>query len=302
MIAVMPVFCLSLHADYLCRHSGACCTAGWDIPVDSPLIPVVRDRVILDEPVRTPLVPNRDGDGWTVTRRADGACAFFEPQRGRLCAIHRQAGPEYLPSACRHFPRVVLRDPRGTFVTLSHFCPTAAATLLAPPPLRIVEAPPSIALNGALEGLDASSVLPPLLRPGMLMDYDGLTAWERAGIAVLDSDDLDADAALEVIAAATAAVTQWLPGHGSLAESVDRAFSGALNATERREGSSRADRPLRAYLAAHLFASWAAYQRGGLQATVDDLRIALATLRSEMQSHDSLTEAARAADLRLRHG
>jgi len=33
----MPVFALSMHADYQCRHSGACCTADWDVPVEVPL-------------------------------------------------------------------------------------------------------------------------------------------------------------------------------------------------------------------------------------------------------------------------
>ena len=31
------VFALSIHADYRCRHSGACCTADWDVPVELPL-------------------------------------------------------------------------------------------------------------------------------------------------------------------------------------------------------------------------------------------------------------------------
>ena len=33
----MPIFALSIHADYRCRHSGACCTADWDVPVELPL-------------------------------------------------------------------------------------------------------------------------------------------------------------------------------------------------------------------------------------------------------------------------
>ncbi|MGE5360921.1 MAG: hypothetical protein ACM3NQ_18035, partial [Bacteroidales bacterium] len=30
----LPVRSLSIHAHYSCRHSGACCTAGWPIPVE----------------------------------------------------------------------------------------------------------------------------------------------------------------------------------------------------------------------------------------------------------------------------
>ena len=57
-------------------------------------------------------------------------CVFFEPRRGNLCAIQRQMDHSHLPSACRHFPRVAVIDPRGTFVTLSHVCPTAARMLI----------------------------------------------------------------------------------------------------------------------------------------------------------------------------
>src|SRR5688572_4924245 len=32
-----PVFSLSIHADYKCRHSGECCTADWDVPVELPV-------------------------------------------------------------------------------------------------------------------------------------------------------------------------------------------------------------------------------------------------------------------------
>ena len=306
MIAVMPVFCLSLHAAYACRHSGECCRAGWDIPAEPAVVEVIEKRVAIGGPAPVDRFHTSPDGRVIVSRGSDGACVFFEHGRGPrsgpgLCAIHRQAGPEHLPSACRHFPRVVLRDPRGTFVTLSHFCPTVAALLLESGPLAIVEAPPSLALDGRLEGLDATSVLPPLVGQGVLMDYEGLSAWERAGIAVLDRDDLDVERALAVIASATSAVTRWSPGRESLADAVERAFDLGLGRSERRGAEALEDRPLRAFLAAHLFASWDAYQPRGLQDVVDGLRTALATLRHEMRSHGTLVEAARAADLQLRH-
>ena len=107
---------------------------------------------------------------------------FFDSENGRMCAVHRELGEPMLPSACRQFPRVTLTDPRGRWITLSHFCPTAAALLFSPAPVLIVAAPASIALDGAAEGLDATAALPPLLRPGMLMDFDGYGAWERGAI------------------------------------------------------------------------------------------------------------------------
>ena len=64
--------------------------------------------------------------------------------RTSQCAIHRVLGHDALPSACRHFPRAAVTDDLGTFVTLSHFCPTAASMLFRDDvELSIVEAPAS---------------------------------------------------------------------------------------------------------------------------------------------------------------
>jgi hypothetical protein len=168
-----------------------------------------------------------DGAAAVLGVQASGACVFFEGDRGNLCAIHRELGVESLPMACRQFPRVVLEDPRGTLISLSHFCPTAAALLRASPPataFEIVEAPSSLTLAGHAEGLDARDVLPPLLRPGMLTDHDGYDAWERRAIGVLARDDLTAARALDIIRVATLAVQAWRPGPMSLRATVHREF------------------------------------------------------------------------------
>ena len=305
MIAVMPVFCLTFHSGYACRHAGACCTERWDIPAETSVVELVRGgSVVVDGGLRGPLLKPRSSadEPFVLARKEDGACVFFEPERGRLCAIHRRAGPERLPSACRHFPRVVLRDQRGTFVTLSHFCPTAASLLVDPASMDVMEAPASISLGGSLEGLDATTVLPPLLRPGVLVDYEGLSEWERAGLAVLDRDDLDAERALGIISEATREVRSWSPGPESLASAVRRAFAREASAElSRRRKCRRSDRSERAFLAAHLFANWAVYQGGGLMGVVDDLREVLATLRRHLQGQESFVDAVRAADLELRH-
>ena len=72
-------------------------------------------------------------NGLTVMALAEGgACVSFERGMGGAtsqCAIHRVLGHDALPSACRHFPRAAVTDDLGTFVTLSHFCPTAASML-----------------------------------------------------------------------------------------------------------------------------------------------------------------------------
>jgi hypothetical protein len=80
---------------------------------------------------------------------------------------------------------------------------------------------------------------------------------------------------------------------------VDRAFECAISEASRR--STGHDRPSRAFAAAHLFGSWAAYQCGGLGAVVDAVRLALRTLRQELGSGGSFVEAARATDFALRH-
>lgn len=163
-------------------------------------------------------------DAAAILAADEGTCRFYE---GPLCGIHRALGPDALPAACRQFPRQVLRDGRGTFITLSHYCPTAAGLLLAGGPLTIVEAPRALALDGALEGLDALDVLPPLLRPGLLTDLDGYDEWERQALAVLDSDRWAADAALERIAAATSVLERWTPRRGPLRDAVLAAFEDA---------------------------------------------------------------------------
>jgi hypothetical protein len=239
--------------------------------------------------------------GVVTARTADGQCVFFEPDHGRLCAIHRVAGAALLPSACRHFPRVALRDPRGTFVTLSHFCPAAASLLLEPVDLAIVEAPASLCPAGALEGLDATAVMPPLLRPGLLTDLDGYATWERLGVATLNRE-LRVEHALDLIAQSTRASCDWRPGGATLSEHVAGAFA-HRHACVSATGAPRAfDRPARAFLSAHLFANWVAYQGTGLADIVQYLHDVLALVRREMEERHSFTEGARAADLRLRHG
>ena len=65
-------------------------------------------------------------------------------------------------------------------MSLSHFCPTAAALLFdATGPDAVVEAPTSLVDDQHLDGLDATETWSPLLRPGVLMDIDSYAAWER---------------------------------------------------------------------------------------------------------------------------
>lgn len=309
-------FCLSIHAGYTCGRSGACCTAGWRIPVDSARLAALRARPALRRTLDG--LPAAGNAGGTLVLRTDGdgGCAFHDPA-GRLCTIHRDSGPQLLPEGCRNFPRIALHDPRGTFVTLSHFCPTAAALLLAAGDIVVVEAPASISLDGDVEGLDARDVLPPLLGPGMLMDHEGYGAWEREGLGVLNDHGRSPREALALIRAATEDARAWRPGGETLASRVTRAFARARSRPPAPGGPPALSRATKAFLAAHLFASWAAYQDGGLMAVVHTVEGALALLERAL-SRDTFdaagagappadvratfVNAVRSVDLVLRHG
>ena len=220
-----PVFCLSVHADYACRHAGACCTAGWHIPVEPGVERAVREAGI-DVLVRartgaTGSLFDHEG-GVTVIRHGSAQeCVFFERGRdGRphLCAIHRGAGHAALPVACQQFPRVALTDARGTHVTLSHFCPTAARMLFRDDldALEIVEAPLSLVGRARPAGLDAREALPPLLRPGMLLDLESFEKWERHAVAVLGDERHSPESALRQLGSEIELLCAWRPDAGPI--------------------------------------------------------------------------------------
>jgi hypothetical protein len=291
------------------------------VPAEPHVIELVESRRIRREGVTGPLfvesTPPRDAPRLDVARDAGGSCVFFDRDGGRLCAIHREAGVEALPSACRHFPRKILRDLRGTFISLSHFCPTAAAMLLARDPLQVVEAHPPLRLSEPIEGLDATDALPPLVRPGVLCDLEGYSAWEQASVATFARADLGYQDALDLVAAATEHIRDWNPGHGTLSERVHTAFLDArAEAGADRHAQSRAletvgalaagsdlahvdrfeatwqelipfapprfDVAMKNYLAARVFANWIAYQGRGLRSIVEWLRTCAAIVRHQM--------------------
>lgn len=287
---------LSFHRDYACRHSGKCCSAGWIEP------------------------------------REDGVCRHFDPHALGGCSIQRARGHEALPHACQQFPRVATLSPLGTSVTLSAFCPTAAALLFVEGPFEIVD----VESARHFEGLDATNVMPPLLRDGMLMDWDAVARWETLTIATLSDQRHDVTRALEIIETASEHVcATWTPAAGTLADALREEFSrsrdsGVSSATplkdRRRDRSlarphlggagdmpeSAADREADAvsehstamarYVAAHAFACWPMYDGRGIRGALEWLKTVRATLEEERRSQpDDLTEAMRQADLRLRH-
>lgn len=308
MIGVMPARCLSIHAGYACRRSGACCSGVFAIPAEPEVVQLIRTRGIPAADPSAPPFVERNSTLF-VGSRADGACAFYGTEHGGLCGIQRRAGAESLPSACRHFPRLFLRDGRGLSVTLSHYCPTAASRLLDDVPLEIVHSDTSLGLAGDVEAFEADGALPPLLRPDVLTDLEGFDAWERAAVAALGREDLTSGQALDVIASATEMVRTWKPGGARLAEHVGRSFASA-NARARPNGTREwgtFDRPVKRYLAAKVFANRIAYEGRGLRSMVAWLGMCLDRLRSEIARAAGTVDeprfiaAIRAADLALVH-
>ena len=319
----MTVRCLTVHATYLCRHSGACCTAGWPIPVeedrlrslaaavaDGRLVPSSSLRPLwlrpVDAPASTPAHLQFDETG----------CVFYDGRDGGRCRVHRALGHDALPLACRQFPRVSVLDPRGASVTLSHYCPTAARLLEEAETFAITDDAPSFPAGTEIVGLDARTNLPPLLTPNMLMDWDAWWEWERRAVGVLARPELSPAEALAEVRATVEDVRRWIPADGPLVARIDAAFRRASghDAIGRTWTSALADvlaavpeelRPrrfdssgppsttvARSFLAAHAFANWTAHLGHGLRSWFRSVEAAW-MLVNEL--------GVRQADLILRH-
>jgi hypothetical protein len=319
---------LSIHADYRCRHSGVCCTLHWDVPMALPVYRSLKEAVAtgrlkaspeaagLDPFVINPELPE---DEAAIFERVDsGACVFFD-RESRLCLVHRDLGEAALATTCRTFPRLAVQDSRGTFITLSHFCPTAAGQLFREDvPLAIADGPEAFP-PADYDGLTVTEgELPPLLRPDVLMDAEGYTAWERHMVAVCAAAE-SAESALATLARDAAVLRTWTGGGDPLHAAVARlppdrvpaatplaldasllahaeAMScvpddlkpepdedGLAEAYPRfvREAWPSFSRVLRNYVAAKAFASWTAYQGRGVASIVRGLDAALALVRVE---------------------
>ncbi len=269
----MTYFWLNFHLPYQCRHSGACCTAGWPIPVEHRRAALIKKGDWLVEGGGAPEYAG------VLARDATGACVFYN---GR-CSTYEER-----PMSCVHFPYVCLIDARGVHVTLSHYCPTAASLLFEHTgPIEIVEGPSPVPALDIPEGLDARESLPPLAEsssspksaasakasaPGQapgprLMSWNEFSEWER--------DEL-----------------RTLP---PLAREVNVEFAPVI---ER-------------YLAAKIFASWSACLGDGTAAVRESARAAQTLLQAQIgtacrEAGRSLTagillQAIRQTDLQLMH-
>ena len=297
----MTVRCLTFHARYACRDSGACCTAGWPIPVEADRLTMIAaavgaGRLVPPSSARPLWIQPADAPASTPAQLQfdERGCVFYEVRDGGRCRVHRVLGQGALPLACRQFPRVSVVDPRGASVTLSHYCPTAAGLLDDEAVIAITAEPPAFAADMEIVGLDVRTNLPPLLAPNMLMDWDAWWEWERRAVDTLARPDRTPQQALATLSAAVERVRVWTPADGPLLARIDHAFmravendignvgvgapiyvsalSDALTAIPpdlRPVRIERFDSPspavVRAFLAAHAFANWTSHLGRGLR-------------------------------------
>ena len=213
----MRVRALSIHADYGCRRSGACCRSGWDIPVE-PEIEAGLDAAVAsgalppEPPWSRPLAGLPHGARVVLRVSREGECVFHE---ARSCAVHARLGAQALPSACRQFPRVATLTPLGVSLTLSHYCPTAAELLFREDrPLAIVDGPEAFPPSWPYEGLDAREAYPPLLRPGVLASWRSHARFEAHAVATFARANLSPEASLASLAATAERLRAWSDGCG----------------------------------------------------------------------------------------
>lgn len=255
--------------------------------------------------------------------RTRGRCVCYQDaigDAGGHCRIQAALGHDALPLACRQFPRVSLIDPRGVSVTLSHYCPTAAALLETPGPAEILVNGAGFPAHGEYVGLDVRTALPPALRRDMLMDWDAWWECERLAVAGLSSADAGQPrAALAGIRTAVADIQRWSPGDGPLIDRVREAFDRAVSRPQPDAPAApsalteavfaaipddirpaRLDHPgtitdavLGRYLAAHAFANWTAHLGAALHVWARSIDAAAALIDAGA--------GVRQTDLLLRH-
>jgi len=327
---VSPVYALSIHADYRCRHSGVCCSSDWDVPVELPIyrgldaaLTKRRLRLAADSADGSPALIVEDDmpdeAAAMIARTTGGDCVFYHRGSG-LCVVHRDLGHARLPSTCRHFPRLAVRDRRGTFISLTHYCPTAAAMLFRDDvPIEIVEAPRAFP-PADYEGLEVEDdAWPPLLHPRMLMDDASYDAWERHMVSRCADEAVSPESIIATLKRDVCILRRYTAGVGELLDAVAALPADLVPAQphavlgpslalyvevvhavpddlkpesdEQRLPEVYVDAvapewrrwhaPLKRYLAAKAFASWTAYQGRGLLTVVRGLEAALALVRVE---------------------
>jgi hypothetical protein len=241
-------------------------------------------------------------------------------RESRLCAVHRDHGEDMVPASCYQFPRRALIDDRGTFVTLSNFCPTAATLLCEhEEPVSIVQSPAAFADERVYEGLDARGQWPPLVKPGLLFDLESYSRWELFIVGTL-AGETSLTGAFSRIAQAAERIRSWTPACGefnactvraietrstdSMApdiyarlrtadvyETLRRFVPEGLTPPPSPPGTSAAlegdwgveTQAVRRYLASKAFGSWSAYEGYGIRTLIAELMVSELVLKVEWE-------------------
>lgn len=280
---------LALHAGYACAHSGRCCTSGWPIPIE-PAARAVVERHLAQATLApavddtAPLLRHEQG---VLLNTHDDRCVFYDAAPGGSCRIQRACGVSALPVACQQFPRHVVRDPRGVSITLSHACPTAFGRAAArPQALALITNDAAFPPDAPYIGLDATTALPPALRSRWLLEWETWWAIEAQALTWLAEDarvalprvrallttlvSLAAPSVEDCRVIARAVEAQPLAPWAADSEEGARVAEGVLDTVPEtwraeaahalRPGSQPVTQPIWTMeVAAHAFASWAAY-------------------------------------------
>jgi len=124
----LPIRTLPIEQRWDCHACGLCCR-GTIIPLGGEELGRLREQGWHEHPdFRGVKIVERCGLLWRGRRlvhRRDGNCVFLTPE-GR-CRIHEDFGEPAKPHICRMFPFQLVPLEEFAYLTLRHYCPSAAA-------------------------------------------------------------------------------------------------------------------------------------------------------------------------------
>ena len=260
------VRCLSVHARYLCAHAGECCRAGWAIPVEEPLIGPLRALGIRHRrgPSRACGVPTATARS---SKRTPDVCA------PSIAAVDLAPAVRVPPLSARRRQRSA-----GNLRDAVPLLPTAAG-LLFDGAARHRRGAPVARARWRSRGTGCHGRPATASRPGSPDRLGRLYGVGRRSRGPLRYDRLEPEGAVEALTLATEAICSWRPGRETLTGAVRVAFANSTTVTRDGHRWGNCGRTVNAFLAAHAFASWAAYEPDGLRAIPAAVAEALAILR-----------------------
>ena len=242
------VFALGFHADYRCRHSGACCTADWDVPVELPVYRSLSDalvggrlRVAPTAGATYPFIVEPDlpdGTAAMLDRDERGHCVFYERDREALhrpSRSRRAASADDVPALSARVGPGSTRHVRLALALLSdggvdavsatgrsRSSPSRRRFLM--PTTTVSSSPPTICRRCCI--------------PRVLMDLDGYSAWERHMVGRCADVDEQPESMLATLMRDADLLRRWRPGSITLSEAVWELPHEAVDARAPTNGSA----------------------------------------------------------------